>query len=93
MARSTPPSGGVPMPFSLWAIPLFNVPRERIPDLAARARLPAMYLLRSQVEAGGLMSYGPNSVEMDRRAAWYVDKLLGLAAPPSVLQRADHVIE
>ena len=101
--------------------PLFNVPRERIPELAARARLPAMYLLRSQVEAGGLMSYGPNFVEMDRRAAWYVDKLLrdakpadlpieqptkfelvinlrtakalGLAAPPSVLQRADHIIE
>lgn len=63
---------------ALWVIgdPIFHAPAQRIPDLAARARLPAMYLTRNQVVAGGLMSYGPNFDELNRRAATYVDKIL-----------------
>jgi putative ABC transport system substrate-binding protein len=52
------------------------VHRMRILELAARSRLPAMYTSRSAVEAGGLMSYGPNLRELFRRAATYVDKIL-----------------
>jgi putative ABC transport system substrate-binding protein len=52
------------------------VQRARILELAARSRLPAMYTSRSAVEAGGLMSYGPNLRELFGRAATYVDKIL-----------------
>jgi putative ABC transport system substrate-binding protein len=63
---------------ALWILgdPIFINPIQRIPDLAARAGLPAMYLFRDQVVAGGLMSYGPNFDELNRRAATYVDKIL-----------------
>ncbi len=63
---------------ALWVIgdPIFHFPAQRIPDLAARARLPAMYLPRDLVTAGGLMSYGPDIIEMHRRAATYIDKIL-----------------
>jgi putative ABC transport system substrate-binding protein len=61
--------------------PVFNNPPARLPQLAARTRLPAIYLLRTQVQAGGLMSYGPNSVEISRRAASYVDRILKGAKP------------
>jgi putative ABC transport system substrate-binding protein len=50
--------------------------RARILELVARNRLPAMYTTRSAVEAGGLMSYGPNLRDLFRRAATYVDKIL-----------------
>jgi putative ABC transport system substrate-binding protein len=52
------------------------VQRARILELVARNRLPAMYTTRGAVEAGGLMSYGPNLRELFVRAATYVDKIL-----------------
>jgi putative ABC transport system substrate-binding protein len=95
--------------------------RRRIVELVGRHRLPAMYGLKYFVEAGGLISYGPNQFEQFRRAAGYVDKILrgtkpgdlpieqptkfelvinlktakalGLTIPPSLLQRADQVVE
>jgi putative ABC transport system substrate-binding protein len=100
---------------------VFTGQRQRIADLVAKARLPAMFQRREFVVAGGLMSYGPSYAEMYRRAAIYVDKLvkgakpadlpveqptrvelvvntktakaLGLTIPPSLLLRADQVIE
>ena len=53
----------------------------RVAELAARARLPAMYELRAYVEAGGLVSYGPDIVDVWRRAAVFVDKILKGARP------------
>jgi ABC-type uncharacterized transport system substrate-binding protein len=55
--------------------------RGRIADLAAQYRLPAMYAWRTNVEAGGLMSYGVSLAERHRRAATYVDKILKGAKP------------
>ena len=55
--------------------------RRRVVDLAAKNRLPAMYLTRQYVEAGGLMSYAPNIPDLFRRAAAYVDKILKGANP------------
>jgi putative tryptophan/tyrosine transport system substrate-binding protein len=52
-----------------------------IVDLAAQYRLPAIYRWRSQAQAGGLMSYGPNQPAIWRRFAYYVDRLLQGAAP------------
>ena len=101
--------------------PILNANRRRVIELAAKYRLPAIYELKSYVEDGGLMSYGPDIDEMYRHAASYVDRLLkgakpgelpierpttfelvinlktakalGLTIPPSVLGRADQVIE
>src|SRR5262249_52833020 len=50
--------------------------RRRLVDLAAKSRRPAIYPFREDVEAGGLMSYGPNVSDLFRRAATYVDKIL-----------------
>jgi len=55
--------------------------RTRLADLAARSRLPAAYGVRESVEAGGLMSYGPSFLELFRRSAAYVDKILKGAKP------------
>jgi len=97
------------------------VHRKAVVDLAAAHRIAAVYELRVFVEPGGLMSYGVNVSEMQRRAAVYVDKILkgakpadlpveeprkfelvinmkaakalGLTIPPSLLLRADEVIQ
>ena len=95
--------------------------RQRVAELAAAARLPAVYGFRDHVDAGGLISYGVNYSENFRRAAIYVIKILngakpsdlpvefpsklelvinlktakalGLDVPPTLLARADEVIE
>ena len=54
---------------------------RRIAELAARSRLPTMYVFRFYVEAGGLMSYGPDLIENNHRAAIFVDKILKGAKP------------
>jgi putative ABC transport system substrate-binding protein len=100
---------------------ILSTDRERIIQLAAKHRLPAIYDWREHVEAGGLMAYGGSLSGFVRRAAVYVDRIfkganpadmpverattfelainlktakaLGLAIPPSLLQRADQVIE
>ena len=61
--------------------PIMFVNRVRINTFALAARLPTMYLVREYVEAGGLMSYGPNWPGMWRRAAELVDKILRGAKP------------
>jgi len=54
---------------------------SRIVESAARSRLPAMYAFRQFADAGGLMSYGPNTPDSFRRAAVYVHKILKGAKP------------
>ena len=65
----------------ILADPLTTSQRLRIVEFAAAARLPAMYERSGFVEAGGLMSYGPNVDQIVRRAAIYVDKILKGARP------------
>ena len=55
---------------------LIGANRTRIITSALDARLPTMFSTRDHVQAGGLMSYGPNFIEMFRRTAEYVDKIL-----------------
>jgi putative tryptophan/tyrosine transport system substrate-binding protein len=55
--------------------------RTEITDLAVKSRLPVIYPGRPSVEAGGLMTYGVNLNDLDRRAATYVDKILKGAKP------------
>jgi putative tryptophan/tyrosine transport system substrate-binding protein len=61
--------------------PMFHSPPNRLPDLAAEVKLPAIYLPRSLVEAGGLMSYSPDFDAIERRGAHYVDRILRGANP------------
>ena len=95
--------------------------RRQIAELAAERRLPAVYGASEHAEAGGLMVYSANLLDLERRAATYVHKILkgakpadlpveqptkfelvinmraakalGLTIPPSVLGRADQIIE
>jgi putative ABC transport system substrate-binding protein len=60
---------------------LFAPHQQRIIELATKAQLPAVHNNRADVEIGGLMSYGPDRVDMNRRAAVYVDKILKGAKP------------
>ena len=98
-----------------------NVHRNLILGLAAKYRLPAVYPYRYFVAAGGLLCYGPDTIDQYRRAAGYIDRILKgekpadlpvqaptkyelvinlktakaleLSVPPSLLARADEVIE
>ena len=69
-ARS--PNGGLILTASTLAV----VHRDLIVTLAARHKLPAVYSSRFFVAAGGLISYGPDSIDPHRRAAAYVDRIL-----------------
>ena len=60
---------------------LFNQQVRQVAELAAKGRLPTVAGLREYVEAGGLMSYGPNRADIYRRAATYVDKIFKGAKP------------
>jgi putative ABC transport system substrate-binding protein len=61
--------------------PLTDANRIGINTLSVGARLPAMYIAKEDVEAGGLISYGPNYPDLFRRAAELVDKILRGAKP------------
>jgi putative tryptophan/tyrosine transport system substrate-binding protein len=69
-ARS--PNGGLIMTAGGPAL----VHRDLIITLAARHKLPAVYFDRAFVTAGGLLSYGPDRIDLYRRAAGYVDRIL-----------------
>jgi putative ABC transport system substrate-binding protein len=66
------PNGGLIVTGSALAL----IYRDLIITLAARHKLPAVYYDRHYVKAGGLISYGPNSIDPHRRAASYVDRIL-----------------
>jgi len=69
---------------SSWASrcePLTFSRRTQINTLALAARMPTVYYVREYVEAGGLMSYGPNFLDLFRRMADYVNKILRGAKP------------
>jgi putative tryptophan/tyrosine transport system substrate-binding protein len=55
--------------------------RKQIATLAAANRVPAMYFFREFVAAGGLMSYGPNDIDLFRRTASYLDKVVNGTKP------------
>ena len=61
--------------------PVLTPNRKTALDLAVKHRLPVMYRRIPEVEAGGLMTYGVNLNDLDRRAATYVDKILKGASP------------
>jgi putative ABC transport system substrate-binding protein len=63
---------------ALWIVgdAIFHSPPDRVPSLSARAGLPSIYLVRNLVEAGGLISYGPDFPGEARRGAHYVDQIL-----------------
>jgi len=71
-AFARPGSGGLIVTGSALAL----VHRDLIITLAARYNLPAVYFIRAFVDAGGLLSYGPDVIDQYRRAAGYVDRIL-----------------
>jgi ABC-type uncharacterized transport system substrate-binding protein len=64
--------------------PLVNTNRVRIVTLALAARLPTSFVGRQYIEAGGLMAYGPNFLDLNRRAADFVDKILRGRKPADI---------
>jgi putative ABC transport system substrate-binding protein len=69
---ATEPNGGL----VLLPGPIGTSHREAIIGLAARRRLPAVYAFRYHVVSGGLASYGVDNIDLYRRAAWHVDRVL-----------------
>ena len=61
---------------AVWGPQFFWSARQRISDLATQHRLPAIYWDRAFTDVGGLISYGPDYLDIDRRAAFHVDKIL-----------------
>jgi len=61
--------------------PLIRVYRKQIVDFTAKRRMPALFHTRQFVEAGGLMSYAADAIELYRHAATHVDKILKGAEP------------
>ena len=112
-----PPNGGLVVTASAFSL----AQRDVLVQIATRHRLPAVYPFDYFVRGGGLISYGPDSVNQYRQAATYVDRILkgekpadlpvqaptryklainlktakalGLTMPPTLLTRADEVIE
>jgi putative tryptophan/tyrosine transport system substrate-binding protein len=72
--------------------PFTSQHRKLIVDFAARRRLPAMYEALEFVEAGGLISYGPNLVAIERRAAEYVDRIFKGTKPADLPVEIEMVI-
>jgi putative ABC transport system substrate-binding protein len=66
------PNGGVVLPADVTT----TMHRDLIVALAAKHRVPVVYSFRSVVESGGLISYGPDTSDLFRRAASYVDRIL-----------------
>jgi putative tryptophan/tyrosine transport system substrate-binding protein len=64
--------------------PMLNAYRIRVNTLALGARMPTMHALRENVEAAGLMAYGPNLASLFRRSADYVDKILRGTKPGDI---------
>jgi ABC-type uncharacterized transport system substrate-binding protein len=54
---------------------------RRIADFASKSRLPSVYSYRAGVDAGGLMYYGADLADSDRRVAYFVDRILKGAKP------------
>ena len=69
---------------ALAVSPLASFDLNRIVDLAAKNRLPAIYATRNIVDRGGLMFYGPEETEIVRRVAVFVDKILKGAKPADI---------
>ena len=66
------------------ADPLILSQRSRIVRFAVEHRIPAMYEFREFVSDGGLLSYGPNLMEMFRRSATYADRILNGTKPSDI---------
>jgi len=64
--------------------PLIQSARARIVEFQLNRRLPVIGELRPMTEAGGVMSYGPNQIDMWKRAAIFVDKILKGANPADI---------
>jgi putative tryptophan/tyrosine transport system substrate-binding protein len=65
---------------AVMSTPTFFGERRRLLDLAAKNRLPTAFAYR-ELDAGGLIAYGPNVADLYRRTATYVDKILKGAKP------------
>jgi putative ABC transport system substrate-binding protein len=65
----------------VFATPLMVSTRALIAGLAIRHRLPSVFGAKDNVLAGGLMSYAPNILDLNRRAATYVNRILKGAKP------------
>jgi len=75
-ATKTPAAGAV-----VLTSPITNSYQQQIVTLAVKSRIPAVYATAEWVNAGGLLTYGANLVDLWRRAATYVDKILKGAKP------------